>query len=99
MTHEEIFDTVQLTLANILRIQLVEITRGSDLVTLGCTPTKQQMVLERLAVHHGIRLNLETGMEQKTVQGLCNYVVCQLLPKKPVVQKSNKRRSIHTWVI
>lgn len=96
--HQEIFPTVQLVISNVLEISIAKIERGSKLEGLGCDDRIKEQILYLLHERHGIRLNRESGMAQMTVQGLCNYVVCQLLPERQSVPTEPKRKSVCHWV-
>jgi aryl carrier-like protein len=98
MDRQEILEIVETVIANVLQIPVSEISPGSNLVCLGLDQEKHAEVLSRLQQNHKIRLNLESGLAQITVQGLCNYVVCQLLPVRARAQSTPKVSSVCHWV-
>ncbi len=80
MSREEILAVVCSVVSRVFEIEQTTLDRGTQIPK---NPQKQLLVLQALEHEHGIRMpsaGIETTdqTDQRSVQGFCNYVSCQL---------------------
>ncbi len=99
--HEAIVYQVARVIANSASIDIEKVQPHIVLSTLAWTGFSLEQVLEILADLYGIENDKESGMAQITVNGIVNYVVCQMNQEPGVSREPPRQKLQHlcNWVL